>query len=218
MIDLPLLIQQCVPSIVQASMQAIIRVESNNNPLALNINKGYKLQFQPQSDGQANKWIKYLENNHYNFDIGLAQVNIKNIHKYGYKAIDLLDPCTNLKLGSKILVENYNNALPSSKSSDEALQKAISAYNTGNFYTGFSNGYVNKVYTYASKETLALNTNTDIPPISNNNIKPANPGVEHSAVSSTPVKTELNPYSSRSLIYIQQKKNISSELSGIRDI
>ena len=57
MLALPYLIQHCVPSIAQASMLAIVQVESKGNPLALNLNKGYKLQFQPQSKVQAQKWI-----------------------------------------------------------------------------------------------------------------------------------------------------------------
>ncbi len=119
MIALPSLIQHCVPNIAQASMLAIVQVESKGNPLALSLNKGYKLQFQPQSKAQAQKWVEYLDKHSYNFDIGLAQVNIKNVNKYGYKATDLLDPCINLKIGSSILIKNYTSALLGSKSSDE---------------------------------------------------------------------------------------------------
>ena len=76
--------------------------------------------------------------------MGLAQVNIKNIHKYGYRAEDALDPCINLKLASSILTKNYTQALINSSTSSEALQKAISAYNTGNYSAGLKNGYVKR--------------------------------------------------------------------------
>lgn len=214
MIALPSLIQHCVPNIAQASMLAIVQVESKSNPLALNLNKGYKLQFQPQSKAQAQKWIEYLEKNNYNFDIGLAQVNINNANKYGYKATELLDPCTNLKLGSSILIKNYTNALPGSKSPGEAWQKAISAYNTGNFHSGFTNGYVGRVYASTNKAVLALNDNSpDIPLIIDNQAKKDK--TKAPAVSGTD-GIQPNPYRSRSLLYIQQRKPTPSEINSIK--
>ena len=216
MIVLPYLIQHCVPSIAQSSMIAIIQVESKGNPLALNLNKGYKLQFQPQSKVQAQKWIEYLEKHNYNFDIGLAQVNINNANKYGYKATELLDPCTNLKLGSSILIKNYTNALPGSKSPDEAWQKAISAYNTGNFHTGFTNGYVGRVYASTNKSVLALNDNSpDIPSIIDSHSKKDKIRINAPAASGT-AGIPPSPYSSRSLLYIQQRKPTPSEINSIK--
>lgn len=206
MIALPVLIHQCVPHMVQASMQSIVQVESKGNPFALNLNNGYKLQFQPKSEAQAKKWIIALEKNDYNFDIGLAQVNIKNVHKYGYNAVDLLNPCISLKLGSKILVSNYHNALPVSKSSGEALQKAISAYNTGNFHSGFNNGYVHRVYAVSKNTLLAFNDNSDIPPIISSKAERTIHGHVDMSTSTDVTKASANPYSSRSLLYIQQRK------------
>ena len=215
MIDLPYLIEHCVPPLAKTSMSAIVKVESKGNPLALNLNKGYKLQFQPQTKAQALKWTEFLEKHGYNFDIGLAQVNIKNANKYGYKVSELLDSCTNLKLGSTILINNYTNALPVSKSVDQAWQKAISAYNTGNFYSGFTNGYVSKVYASANKPLLALSdNNSDIPPIIDNHVRNNKTKVNVPALSNSGIS--LNPYSSRSLLYIQQRKPIPQEISNIK--
>lgn len=216
MLALPYLIQHCVPSIAQTSMMAIVRVESKGNSLALSLNKGYKLQFQPQSKAQAQKWVEYLDKHNYNFDIGLAQVNIKNANKYGYTATELLDPCTNLKVGSSILIKNYTNALPSSKSPDEVWQKAISAYNTGNFHSGFTNGYVGRVYANTNKTVLALNDNsTDIPLIIDNHTRKDKTQINTPAVSDN-TSIQPNPYSSRSLLYIQQKKPIPGEINSIK--
>jgi len=95
---------------------------------------------------QATAWVNYLERSHYDFDVGLGQVNIRNIHKYGYKAVDMLDPCKNLRVASSILLRNYQNALTMvAGNQKDALYKAISAYNTGNYQHGFKNGYVQKV-------------------------------------------------------------------------
>ncbi len=131
-------------------MAAITKTESNNNPWAININnkqgKRVHLAYQPKSLVQAQAWIKYLDEHHYNFDVGIAQVNIKNVHKYGYTTDQALDICTNLKLASLILKQNYNQALRVAKYDQQnAVKLAISAYNTGNYHSGFENGYVKKV-------------------------------------------------------------------------
>jgi type IV secretion system protein VirB1 len=131
-------------------MKAIITTESKGNPLAINLN-GYRngrrirLSYQPHSFSQAISWIKYLDQHDYNFDIGIAQVNIKNIHAFGLSATQALDICTNLQMASMILKHDYNNALKVVKNNQLAVRLAISAYNTGNYQTGFSNGYVNRV-------------------------------------------------------------------------
>ena len=137
----------CANHVAVSTMQAIVKAESYNNQLAINLNHGH-LRYQSRTKEQAIKWVTYLEKHGYNFDVGLAQVNIKNIHKYGYKAVDALDPCINLKIASNILYQNYQRARHNSSKAD-ALAKAISAYNTGNYSDGFYNGYVSKVYRVA---------------------------------------------------------------------
>lgn len=144
-IDIPYYISKCAPHVAPITMRAIIQSESKGNYLTIGLNHGYRLRYQPKSYTQAASWVTYLEKHKYNFDIGLAQVNINNVHKFGYTGIEALDPCTNIKISAKILAANYNHALYSSTNSQEALLKAISAYNTGNNYSGFQNGYVKHV-------------------------------------------------------------------------
>ncbi len=215
--------QQCITDIesipiLKTTLQAIIQVESKGNPLALGLNKGKRLQFQPQSNSVAQKWVKYLEQNNYDFDVGLAQVNVKNAHKYGYTATDLLEPCTNLVVGSNILLNNYTNALSQSKSSSEALQKAISAYNTGNFHDGFKNGYVNLVYNAINQSASDKSNNLDIPPIVNTKQNTHN--ITTAAKQSTPYhkapdSLSANPYNSKSLLYIQPRTLSLDELNSV---
>lgn len=157
------IIQQCAKHTASSTMLAIIKTESGGNKFALGLNKGFKLKYQPRNEQEAISWVNYLEQNNYNFDIGLGQININNLHKYGYKAKDGLDPCINLQLAEKILGDNYTNAKKSSRTEQEALAKAISAYNTGNFAGGFKNGYVARVYAKAGV------TNSSMPPIISTN-------------------------------------------------
>ncbi len=139
------LLQQCAPNVATITMAAIINTESRGKPWGIGLNRGKRLKYQPNSYEQAVAWVNYLEANRYDFDIGLAQVNIRNAHKYGYKAYQLLDQCTNVKVASDILQKNYSQALNRSINQQDALMKAISAYNTGNYQSGFRNGYVNRV-------------------------------------------------------------------------
>ncbi|RTL11783.1 MAG: conjugal transfer protein [Neisseriaceae bacterium] len=154
-IDILNYVQRCSPTVAPSTMIAIIKTESNYNPLAININnKGQRLLYQAKSTEQAVAWVNYLENHNYNFDVGLGQVNIKNIKKYGYHARDMLEPCLNLKIAGHILTKNYAAAKNVSSSSGDALLKAISAYNTGNYRSGFNNGYVKKVVYNAKNSAI----------------------------------------------------------------
>ena len=61
-------------------MTAIVKVESGGNPWAININKAnQRLLAQPQTKAQAEAWVRWFVANGYTIDIGLAQINIKNI-------------------------------------------------------------------------------------------------------------------------------------------
>ena len=157
LIDLPNLLQTCAPHVAPSTMNAIIQTESKGNYLAIGLNHGYHLVYQAKSYAQARAWVNYLEKHHYNFDVGLGQVNIVNIHKFGYTPVDALDPCTNIKMSAKILAKSFATALSKSSTPNAALLKAISAYNTGNYRSGFNNGYVYKVVKNAK---LAAATNS----------------------------------------------------------
>ena len=202
----PAILQQCAPKVAAITMSAIVKTESNGFPWAIGLNKGFKLRFQPKTVQQAQAWVNYLEKNNYNFDVGLAQVNVNNIHRYGYKASDALDPCINLKMASDILSKNYTSALSKSGSSTDALQKAISAYNTGNYSAGFRNGYVNKVYANAGKP-LIIAQNDSVPPIS----PTVNSNVHRQSRSSATSKhydngqIAKNPNTSKTLLYVRPK-------------
>lgn len=156
-IDLDSYIQQCAINVAPSTMLAIVRVESGGNPWAIGLNQGQRLRFPAQSLLQATAWVNYLEAHGYDFDVGLGQVNVRNVHKYGYKAHDMLEPCKNLWVASTILTKNYQGALLRSLTPKEALFKAISAYNTGNYNHGFTNGYVQRVIANAfSQQNLPL--------------------------------------------------------------
>lgn len=136
-------IKQCVDESYWDRMKKHVSVESNFNPIAINVNKG-KLKRQPASIEEAKYWAKYLFERGYSVDLGVAQINSQHFKsngvfgKIGFTVEDAFDPCLNLRMGAYIYGKAYHAA---GKDHD----KAASIYNSGNTITGFKNGYVNKI-------------------------------------------------------------------------
>ncbi len=142
--DLPTLYKQCGPSVHPDTIAAIVRVESGGNPLAINVNNGV-LPRKPRNAGDAAALASALIQAGYSVDLGLMQINSRNLGRLGLTPAQAFDACTNISAGARILAENYTLAIQSIGDSQQALRAALSAYNTGNFWRGFQNGYVAKV-------------------------------------------------------------------------
>lgn len=120
-------------------MQHVVKVESSHNPFAIGV-VGGQLVRQPQNLGEALATVRMLEDKGYNFSVGLAQVNRSNLGKYGLDSYEkAFDACTNLSVGARILSQCY-------ASSGNDWGKAFSCYYSGNFVTGYRDGYVQKIY------------------------------------------------------------------------
>jgi len=145
MIDLLVLLQQCAPNVAPNTMQAIIRTESGFNPLALHVNGNARLQRSPKTAAEAAAWSSWLIKQGYSVDMGLMQINSRNLTRLNLTPADVFDPCQNVRAGAAILTEQYGRATQTHGTGTKALLHAISAYNTGNFKDGFHNGYVAKV-------------------------------------------------------------------------
>jgi len=146
----------CVPQADYQSVKAIVRTESSGNPWAISINRPEHsalqrgltgrlfLETQPKSRDQAQRWANRLLADHYTLSIGLMQVSTES----GYSVEELLDPCRNLQIGWKMFCDKYQIARKRFSGQD-AVQAAISLYNSGSYSTGFRNGYVAKVVSNA---------------------------------------------------------------------
>lgn len=147
--DLPALFHSCAPDIAPTTMAAIINVESGLNPYAIGVNRAPSLARQPSTHREAVATARWLLTNNYNIDMGLAQINVINMKLAGLTVEQVFDPCKNLALASAILKKNFTSASLTQRSPQAALRAALSAYNTGNFKSGLSNGYVQRVVTTA---------------------------------------------------------------------
>jgi type IV secretion system protein VirB1 len=141
--DLLGLMVQCAPTVHPDTMQRVIRVESSFNPYAIGV-VGARLQRQPRSHAEALATVRWLDANGYNYSVGLAQVNKRNFRAHGLTPETALMPCPNLGAGGAILTTCFTRARKSHPA-QAALRAAFSCYESGNFVTGFRDGYVRKI-------------------------------------------------------------------------
>lgn len=136
----------CAANVAPVTLEAVMRVESGGNPLAINVNHLPGPQPRPATLADAVATAESYVARGYSVDLGLMQVNSRNLAALGLSIVQVLDPCTNVKAGATILTANYADAVRSRGEGQRALQAALSAYNTGSFYRGVANGYVAKYY------------------------------------------------------------------------
>jgi type IV secretion system protein VirB1 len=122
-----------------------MRTESSFNPMALHLNGNVQLQHAPQTTAQAIQWSQWLIRRGNSVDMGLMQINSRNLLRLNMSVADAFEPCRNVHAAAIILTEQYILATRVQEKSTDALLAAISAYNTGNFHDGLRNGYVSKV-------------------------------------------------------------------------
>ena len=143
----------CAPLVHPDTAQAIVSTESAFNPHAIGVVAG-SLQRQPHNFEEALATAQALREQGRNFSVGLAQINVHNLVRFGMSLADGFDGCKNLNAMQVVLNDCYERA----SSRDEAqasLRRALSCYYSGNFTTGFRHGYVNRVVSNAQKTARA---------------------------------------------------------------
>jgi type IV secretion system protein VirB1 len=132
----------CAPNVATATIEDVIRVESGGDPLLVNIN-GTRLQpARAQTRDEAVALAQASIAAGYSVDLGLMQVNSRNLPALHLGLREVFEPCANIRAGAAILAEDFARAAQRTSDPQAALRAALSAYNTGDFSRGFSNGYV----------------------------------------------------------------------------
>jgi len=144
MLDLAALILACAPHVHPTTMHKLIDVESGGHPYIINIVGEGPQNFNDAATAIAKTREAVAKGN--NVAMGLMQVTTKTAKLLGVTIDDMFEPCANLRAGAQVLTENYTSASKQLGEGQAALQAALSAYNTGNFSAGFSNGYVAQFY------------------------------------------------------------------------
>ena len=148
----------CLPTVPLATLRAVIEVESSGNPNAMqidypkallkrwNLPEGtLRLSRQPTDQREALDWLAYFQSYDIFVDLGLMQVSTAEARRRGISPASLLEPCTNLQVGWQILEDDYRIEQRTYGPGQEALQHALSRYNTGDTQQGIANGYLGRV-------------------------------------------------------------------------
>lgn len=167
-LDIAALQSRCLPTVPLTTLNAIISVESGGNPNAMQIDfprallrqwhlpEGtLRLKRQPATQREALEWLHYFERRGIFVDLGLMQVSTAEAQRRGLSTEALLDPCFNLRAGWQILDSAYQLEVKTYGPGQEALQHAISRYNTGDTQHGIDNGYLARVIA-ALKQSPAI--------------------------------------------------------------
>lgn len=140
---------QCAPHVDTQTLAAVVRVESGYNPYAIGV-VGAHLERQPRTYAEAVATAHALVEQGFDFSMGLGQVNIRNLAKYGESIETIFDPCRNLRASGAILQHCFVRSLSQNQDPQGALRNAFSCYYSGNFSTGYRLGYVARVIAGAS--------------------------------------------------------------------
>jgi type IV secretion system protein VirB1 len=84
------------------------------------------------------------------------QINAEMTPRLHLRPEELLEPCTNIRVGAAILISLYTAVAKQIGEGFQALDTAFSLYNTGNPDAGFRNGYVANVYAHTGPRTSLL--------------------------------------------------------------
>ena len=134
----------CSPLVDSGTAEALVRVESDFNPHAIGV-VGGTLERQPRDRSEALATTQRLQASGWNFSVGLAQINVHNLQRLGLTVDAAFDPCANLAAMQVLLKDCFDRASGNGDSSQHSLRRALSCYYSGNFVTGFRDGYVSRV-------------------------------------------------------------------------
>src|SRR6202161_1288342 len=156
--DVARLQSTCLPAAPLSTLRGVIEAESSGNPNAMqidypkallkrwNLPEGtLRLKRQPANQREALDWLTYFQSYDIFVDLGLMQVSTAEAKRRGISPETLLEPCTNLRVGWQILEDDYRIEKKTFGAGQEALQHAISRYNTGDTRQGIVNGYLGRV-------------------------------------------------------------------------
>ena len=133
----------CAPLVHASTAHALVAVESSFNPHAIGV-VGGALERQPRNRAEALATATRLRATGWNFSVGLAQINVHNFERLGLTPATAFDPCENLRAMQAVLTECFDRSAPD-RPDQVALRQALSCYYSGNFVSGFRQGYVQRV-------------------------------------------------------------------------
>lgn len=135
---------QCAPNVAPVTIAAIVQTESRGNELAIGVNGLGSKVAQPTSVARAIEVARFYVTKGYSVDLGLGQINSRNMKALGLTWDTVFEPCTNIAAAGAVISGNYRS-VREGLHPQRALRVALSMYNTGSQSRGFRNGYVGRV-------------------------------------------------------------------------
>ena len=136
---------QCAPGVAPSTLLAVARAESALDPFAIGVNGPGVPRRHARSTAEAVTLARDLLQAGRDIDLGLAQINVRNLTRLGLSLEAAFDPCRNLAAGARVLRDGYERGAARHGPGQPALRVALSYYNTGHATRGFANGYVARV-------------------------------------------------------------------------
>jgi type IV secretion system protein VirB1 len=147
------LAQACAPEVAPATLLSVTQAESGRDPFVVAVNTTPRQVFHPASAAAATTIAGALIRAGRNVDLGLGQINSRNLARLGLRLADAFDPCRNLAASAQVLQDGYQ---PAPGGEAAALRAALSRYNTGDPQRGIANGYVARVRRAARQVVPAI--------------------------------------------------------------
>lgn len=142
---LPAALLACALNVAPATMDRIVGVESGGNPLALHVNLLAGQQPTASSVKEAAEIAARYISAGYSVDLGLSQLNSKNLPVFRYSLEDAFDDCKNIKAGAAVLSAFYGLAVRQFGEGQDALRAALKGYHTGSII-GDDSAYLARYY------------------------------------------------------------------------
>lgn len=149
------LLLTCAPLVDPGTARALVAAESGLNPHAIGV-VGGTLERQPRNQREALATARALHEAGWNFSVGLAQINVRNLQRLQLTLDTAFEPCPNLAAMQAVLGECFLRTAGAGQreavAEQRALRQALSCYYSGNFTTGFEHGYVRRVAVLARNQ------------------------------------------------------------------
>jgi len=146
----------CAPAVAPETLLSIVQVESRFNTLAIGVNGRSPRSVPATSPEDATQKAAALIAAGESVDLGLAQINSRNLAPLGLTVAEAFDPCRNLAASARLLAGDYGRSSAPVVGPQVALRTTLSFYNTGTPGRGLTNGYVGKVAAAAAQIVPAL--------------------------------------------------------------
>lgn len=118
---------QCAPNVAPATIAAIVQTESRGNELAIGVNGLGSKVAQPTSVAQAIEVARFYVAKGYSVDLGLGQINSRNMKALGLTWDTVFEPCTNIAAAGAVISGNYHS-VRAGLHPQRALRIALSMY------------------------------------------------------------------------------------------